>query len=127
MLISVILKQVRKLFCQSRRYDSDGGERRLTRRKSLLAVNSPKGGKFPSGGGDSGIIEGERGRLKGEEREKGFVGAALEMFSQPDCINICVPSRRLSPYVEVMDYRRANVGTPKVLCNSSGVVGEPTC
>lgn len=49
------------------------------------------------------IIEGERDRLKEAEKEgerrEGVCAVALEMFSQPDCINICVPSCCLSPYV----------------------------
>lgn len=49
------------------------------------------------------IMEGEREiKISGEGGEGGREGAcvvALEMFLQPDCINICVPSCRLSPYV----------------------------
>ena len=67
-VISVILKQVCKLFCQSHRYDNDIVERQLTCCKALFAVNSPNG-KFPSGGGDIVIIEGERDRLKEAEKE----------------------------------------------------------
>lgn len=104
-LISVILKQVCKLFCRSHRYDSDRVEQQPTRCKAPFAVNSPEKGKFPSGGGggDIVIIEGERlkedGRRRERERGDGVCVVALEMFSQPDCINICVPLRRLSLYV----------------------------
>lgn len=85
MLISVILKQVRKLFCQSHHFDND---RVLAYPlQSSLAVNSPKG-NFPSGGGDIVIIERERERLKdvgkeGESRE-GVCMVALEMFSHSE-------------------------------------------
>lgn len=82
-LISVILKQVRKLFCQSHRYDNDRVERRLTCCKALFPVNSPKG-KFPNGGGgDIVIIEGERERLKevGREERGGLCGGPGDVFA----------------------------------------------
>lgn len=63
-LISVILKQVRKLFCQSHSDDNDGVESPAYPLQSSSAANSPTV-KFPGGGGDIVIIEGERGRLEG--------------------------------------------------------------
>lgn len=71
MLISVILKQVRKLFCQSHCYDNDRVERQLTRCKALFLLIHQKE-TFPVVvGGDIVIIEGERERLKEVGKEGG--------------------------------------------------------
>ena len=83
MLISVILKQVRKLFCQSHRYDNDRVPAYPL--QSSLAVNSTNG-NFPSGGGDIGIIERERERLKevgkeGEGSEGVLYGGPGDVFA----------------------------------------------
>lgn len=58
--VSVILKQVCKLFCQSHRLDSEEGECR----HSPFPGNSPQG-NFPTGGDAIVIVEGMRERLKG--------------------------------------------------------------
>ena len=80
----MILKQVRKLFCQSHRYDNDRVERQLPCCKKLFfPLNSPKG-KFPSGGGgDIVIIEGERERLKevGKEGVGGLRSGPGDVFA----------------------------------------------
>lgn len=81
MLISVILKQVRKLFCQSHRHDSDRVPAYPL--QSSFAVNSPKG-NFPSGGGDIVIIERETERLKdvGKKTERGgLCGGPGDVFA----------------------------------------------
>lgn len=59
MFISVILKQVCKLLCQSHRLDSEKGEWH----QSPFPSNSPRG-NFPTGGDAIVIIEGMRERLK---------------------------------------------------------------
>lgn len=73
-LISVILKQVRKLFCQSHRLDSEKGECR----QSPFPGNSPRG-NFLIGGDAIVIIEGTRERLK----ESGGRGIRMALCCSP--------------------------------------------